>query len=217
MPIRRKSLVLVLALLAAMLASTGSATAQCTVQWEPFVPSGIGNATIETLTVDTSGTGSPIVYVGGNFATVGAGVPASCVAKWDGQQWTALGGEIGGVQYPTVYASALFDDDGAGPHPPALFVGGNFTTAGGVPANYIAKWDGSSWSPLGSGMDSWVRSMAVFDDARSRSRTSPRCTRAASSRTPAARRRAASRSGTARRGPRSAVASPAPSTSPSGR
>jgi trimeric autotransporter adhesin len=164
MPFRRKSLVPVLALAASMLASTGRATAQCTTQWEPFVQSGIGNATIETLTVDASGTGSPIVYVGGNFETVGGGVPASCVAKWDGQQWTALGGDIGGVQYPTVYASALFDDDGAGPHPPALFVGGNFTTAGGVGANYIAKWDGSSWSALGSGMDSWVRSMAVFDD-----------------------------------------------------
>ena len=29
--------------------------------------------------------------------------------------------------------------------------GGNFTTAGDVAANYIAPWDGSSWSPLGSG------------------------------------------------------------------
>ena len=34
-----------------------------------------------------------------------------------------------------------------------LYAGGGFTTAGGVPANYIAKWDGSAWSALGSGMD----------------------------------------------------------------
>ena len=33
-----------------------------------------------------------------------------------------------------------------------LYAGGDFTTAGGVPANYIAKWDGSAWSALGSGM-----------------------------------------------------------------
>ena len=33
-----------------------------------------------------------------------------------------------------------------------LYAGGNFTTAGGVPANYIAKWDGSAWSALGSGI-----------------------------------------------------------------
>ena len=34
-----------------------------------------------------------------------------------------------------------------------LYAGGNFTTAGGVPANSIAKWNGSAWSSLGSGMD----------------------------------------------------------------
>ena len=33
-----------------------------------------------------------------------------------------------------------------------LYAGGYFTTAGGVPANNIAKWNGSAWSALGSGM-----------------------------------------------------------------
>ena len=33
-----------------------------------------------------------------------------------------------------------------------LYAGGNFTTAGGSAANYIAQWNGSSWSALGSGM-----------------------------------------------------------------
>ena len=32
-----------------------------------------------------------------------------------------------------------------------LYAGGQFTTAGGVSANYIAQWNGSSWSALGSG------------------------------------------------------------------
>ncbi|MGA2557495.1 MAG: immunoglobulin domain-containing protein, partial [Verrucomicrobiota bacterium] len=32
---------------------------------------------------------------------------------------------------------------------------------GGVPANYIAKWDGSAWSALGSGMNSSVTALAV--------------------------------------------------------
>ena len=36
-----------------------------------------------------------------------------------------------------------------------LYAGGDFTTAGGVAANYIAKWNGSAWSALGSGMDDW--------------------------------------------------------------
>ena len=34
-----------------------------------------------------------------------------------------------------------------------LYAGGGFTTAGGIAANYIAKWNGSSWSALGSGMN----------------------------------------------------------------
>jgi hypothetical protein len=33
-----------------------------------------------------------------------------------------------------------------------LIAGGNFTTAGGVPANFVARWNGSIWSALGSGM-----------------------------------------------------------------
>ena len=32
-----------------------------------------------------------------------------------------------------------------------LFVGGNFSTVGGTPANCVAQWDGSAWSALGSG------------------------------------------------------------------
>ena len=35
-----------------------------------------------------------------------------------------------------------------------LYAGGDFTTAGGVSANHIAKWDGTNWSALGSGMNS---------------------------------------------------------------
>ena len=42
-----------------------------------------------------------------------------------------------------------------------LYAGGRFTTAGGVPANYLAKWNGSSWSALSSGVDYIVRALAV--------------------------------------------------------
>lgn len=41
------------------------------------------------------------------------------------------------------------------------YVGGFFTTADGSPANYIAKWNGSTWSALGTGMDNWVIAIAV--------------------------------------------------------
>jgi hypothetical protein len=42
-----------------------------------------------------------------------------------------------------------------------LYAGGVFTTAGGVNANYIAKWDGSAWSALGSGIAGSAYALAV--------------------------------------------------------
>ena len=48
----------------------------------------------------------------------------------------------------------------------ALFAGGFFTTAGGVAANRIAKWDGSSWSALGRGLNGSVLALATYDDGR---------------------------------------------------
>ena len=67
-----------------------------------------------------------------------------------------------------VFSTAVFDDDGAGPHPPALYVGGEFTYAGGVLCNSIAKWTGSGWEALGTGGAYWayypqVYALAVHD------------------------------------------------------
>jgi hypothetical protein len=58
-----------------------------------------------------------------------------------------------------VRALAVFDD-GSGP---ALSVGGAFGTAGGLAAARIARWDGSKWSALGSGVEGNVVSLTVFD------------------------------------------------------
>ena len=85
------------------------------------------------------------LYVGGRFTTAG-GLAATNVAKWNGSSWSALGSGIGGGAFggPSVAALAVSGSD--------LYVGGAFTTAGGSAANSIAKWDGSSWSALGSGL-----------------------------------------------------------------
>jgi hypothetical protein len=43
-----------------------------------------------------------------------------------------------------------------------VYAGGAlFSTAGGAVANHIAKWNGSAWSTLGSGMDSYVYALAL--------------------------------------------------------
>jgi hypothetical protein len=105
---------------------------------------------------DGSGAG-PALYAGGRFASAG-GQSASNVAKWDGQGWSALSSGID----EDVFALAVFDD-GSGPGP-ALYAGGQFTSAGGQSANKIAKWDGQSWSALSSGMNWDVDALTVFDD-----------------------------------------------------
>ena len=42
-----------------------------------------------------------------------------------------------------------------------VYAGGDFTFIGTVPANHIAKWDGSAWSALGSGISGNVYALAV--------------------------------------------------------
>ena len=59
-----------------------------------------------------------------------------------------------------VFALTVFDDQTG----PALYAGGEFTTAGGISANRIAKWNGLAWSALGSGTDAAVSALIVFDD-----------------------------------------------------
>ncbi|MFN0242219.1 MAG: hypothetical protein ACKVWV_04945 [Planctomycetota bacterium] len=104
---------------------------------------------IRALFVFDDGTG-PALYVGGSFANIG-GVPFNGIAKFDGTNFHALGS---GIQFDRsssgegVFTIGAFDD-GSGAK---LYVGGNFEAAGGVPAQNIARWDGATWSPLGSGI-----------------------------------------------------------------
>lgn len=127
--------------------------------------SGMGYGNVRALEVFDDGSG-PALYAGGIFE-VADGLPASRIAKWDGQAWSALGTGISGSLEPDapVYSLAVFDDDsGAGS---ALYVGGLFDTAGDVPVNNIARWRDGQWSAVGggtSGSHPAVRALAVFDD-----------------------------------------------------
>jgi len=116
--------------------------------WSPL-GSGVNPAQVYSLAI--SGTD---VYVGGFILEAGE-VPANNIAKWDGSSWSALGSGVDGSDPLTskVYAIAISGSD--------VYAGGRFRTAGGLPANGIAKWDGSSWSPLGSGLNGAVFAIAT--------------------------------------------------------
>ena len=85
------------------------------------------------------------LYAGGSFTKAG-GKSANSIAKWNGSSWSALGSGFseGDVDGPHVSALAVSGS--------TLYAGGDFSKAGGNAANNIAQWNGSSWSPLGSGM-----------------------------------------------------------------
>ncbi|HEX5050146.1 MAG TPA: hypothetical protein VFZ65_00110, partial [Planctomycetota bacterium] len=83
------------------------------------------------------------LVAGGYFGQAG-GTPVNNVARWNGSSWSALGAGISGTLNPRVDAFAVRANG-------ELVVGGTFAQAGGTLANNIARWNGSSWSPLGTG------------------------------------------------------------------
>jgi hypothetical protein len=144
--------------------SAGNQAARCIARWDgsSWWPLGSGlsanaNPWVACVKGFDSGSGTEL-YAGGNFTSAG-GIAANYVAKWNRSTWSPLVAIDEGTDGP-VHAMEVFDD-GSGP---ALFLGGSFTTACGILAANIAKWDGTSTSPLATGAGSDVRTLTVFDD-----------------------------------------------------
>ena len=85
------------------------------------------------------------IVVGGSFATAG-GVTAPALALWDGSAWSPIGGGLA-LSFGTPAVAALHVDAIGD-----LYVAGVFDTAGGVPVESLARWNGSQWSAVGSGL-----------------------------------------------------------------
>jgi hypothetical protein len=100
---------------------------------------------VYALALDNKGN----LYAGGGFSVVGT-MAAYNIAKWDGKAWSALGTGIHmdeELRWSNVPVWALVCDENGN-----LYAGGQFSLAGSVQASGIAKWDGSAWSALGSGV-----------------------------------------------------------------
>ncbi|MBD3335484.1 MAG: hypothetical protein GF355_08195 [Candidatus Eisenbacteria bacterium] len=96
------------------------------------------------------------LVAGGQFTSAG-GQSALRVAQWDGAAWSSLGGGLDGPwAFPKARALASFQGD--------LYAGGLFRHAGTEPCSYIARWDGESWSPLGSGLNDQSYAMLDLSD-----------------------------------------------------
>jgi len=143
----------------------GGIEAARVARWDGAVWSALGSGTdgiVRALETFDDGGGAAL-FAGGDFALAG-GSAAERIARWDGAGWSALGTGLGGGPLRRAESLAVFDD-GRGP---ALYVGGFFTTAGGVAVNHVARWNGAGWSALAGGMSGGttprVLALEVFDD-----------------------------------------------------
>jgi hypothetical protein len=135
----------------------GAFAADCEPTWQPNFGDQPGvNGRVNALAVHDDGLGDgPALCAGGLFTTAGD-VAMNYVGKWNGSDWSPLGGGVNNE----VYVLHSFDD-GTGP---ALYAGGVFSTADGQVVNRIARWDGAAWSPLGTGLNSSPLAMVHYDD-----------------------------------------------------
>lgn len=78
------------------------------------------------------------------------------IARWNGTSWSSLGTGLDD-QFETGRVYALAVRNGV------LCAGGTFNDASGVPAKYVAAWNGSAWGALGEGLSlPPVRALAAF-------------------------------------------------------
>ena len=86
------------------------------------------------------------LHVAGRFTSIG-GVPVSSMARWNGQGWAPIPGEMVasmfGVEFPGVVTDMEVYDDGNGAR---LYVGGQITRIDELEVNSVAIWDGDQWT-----------------------------------------------------------------------
>lgn len=134
--------------------TAGEVAADFVAKWDGSNWSALGHGVYGSVyALAVSGTD---LYAGGSFKRAGAIWPFR-VAKWDGGSWSTLGTGIGSTSDVwSVSALAISGSD--------LYAGGHFGSAGGVPASNMARWDGSNWAPLNSGVNGYaVNALAAAD------------------------------------------------------
>lgn len=85
------------------------------------------------------------LYAGGNFNTLGGAAGATRIARWDGADWHEIDSVNHVIPNGVIWAVEFVNGE--------MFIGGQFRDLGGVDENdAIARWDGSHYQPLRTGI-----------------------------------------------------------------
>jgi len=105
------------------------------------------------------------LYVGGGMIGATGGALSPGIVRWDGQEFHTVGC---GFEYDCVDTitsqvlgtpvQTLVMWEGA------LYAGGSFQFAVGVPVNFVAHWNGTTWQPLQDGLSGPVYSLRAYPD-----------------------------------------------------
>lgn len=86
------------------------------------------------------------------------------VRRFDGTNWHTLPGQSPAGAGTRAFAIAAFDEDGDGPLPERLFVGGEMTPPSGSTSTTLVRWDGQAWSDVGAGPGGFLGGIAQVTD-----------------------------------------------------
>ena len=132
--------------LALSLLTAASASATGPGGWDHLGAGATGGAAALNGRVDTLisvphfGAIPDSVYAGGVFTSAGGNTSAVAIARWDGTAWHSIGAPPISTATGAGVAAIAVD-----PVTGKVYVGGNFTNAGGNPnADFLAVWDGAA-------------------------------------------------------------------------